>query len=83
MGEYRPADARILGRERDGRYIDVSTFLQPSRPGALGIGLLVDDPQVRSRAVDEERAQIAITVASDLAKPLFAAARVLSGCNPR
>jgi hypothetical protein len=33
----------MLGGERDGDHVHVSSLLQPSCPGALGIGLLVDD----------------------------------------
>ena len=58
MGEYRPGDACMLGGERDGGDVHVSALLQPSHPGALGIGFLVDDAQVRSRAVHQKGAQI-------------------------
>src|ERR1019366_10656672 len=79
MGEYRPGDACMLGGERDGGDVHVSALLQSSRPGALGIGFLVDDAQVRSRTVNQQGAQKAVALARDLAKALFAAARMLAG----
>ena len=48
---------------RDGRHVDVSAVPAPSRPGALGIGLFVDDAQRRSCAVYQEGAQVPIALA--------------------
>jgi hypothetical protein len=53
MGEYRPSDACMLGGERNGGHVHVSALFQPSGPGAFGIGLCVDDAQVRSGSVHE------------------------------
>jgi hypothetical protein len=44
----------MLGRKGDGGDVRVSALLQSTCPGALGICFLVDDPQVRSRAVDQQ-----------------------------
>jgi hypothetical protein len=81
MGKDRPGDTRMLGGESDGGHVHVSTLLQPSRPGALGIRFLVNDAQVRPRAVYQKGPQVPIALAGDLSEPHFAAARVLSGTD--
>jgi hypothetical protein len=83
MGEYRPGDACMLGCKGDGNNIHMSALLQSSRPCALRIGFLVDDAQVRSRAVYQQGPQISVALARDLSKPFLAAARILSGRDPR
>src|SRR5665213_4323753 len=81
MGEDRPHNACMFGGQRNGGHVHVSPLLQPFRPGALGIRLFVDDAQIRSRTVYEERSQVPIASARDLPEPLFAAARVLPRCD--
>src|SRR5439155_3252967 len=82
VGEDRPGDARMFGGQRNRGDIHVSTLLQSSRPGTLGVRFLVDDAQVCPSAVHQERSQVPIALAGDLPEPLFAAARVLSGGDP-
>ena len=43
VGEDRPGDARMLGGQRNSGDIHMPTLLQSSRPGTLGVRLLVDD----------------------------------------
>jgi hypothetical protein len=46
---------RVLGGERDGGDIHLPARLQPLRPRALGVSLLVDDAQVGSGAMHPQR----------------------------
>lgn len=82
MGEDGPGDTRMLYGERDGRDVHMPALLQPSRPGGLGIGILVDDAQVRPGGVHQQGPQVPIAPAGDLPEAILAAGGVLSGVIP-
>lgn len=71
----------MLGGERHRGHIDVAARHQPPPPLAFGIRLLVDHAQVRSGAMHQQRAQVAIVVARNLPKAALTASGVLSGRN--
>jgi hypothetical protein len=83
VGEDRPRNTGVLRGERHRGDICMPTLLQSPRPLTFRVRLFVDDAQVGSSAVHQERAQVAIALASDLPKPLLAAARVLSRGDPQ
>ena len=78
LRQERPGQTRVLSGQRHSGDIHVAAPLEASRPGTLGIGLLVDDAQVGAGAVHEERAHGAITLLGDRAKPCLAATQMLS-----
>lgn len=62
MRRDHPGDPRMLGSQRDDDDVHVPALLQPPRPLAFGIDLLVDHAQVGSSAVHQQRAQIPIAL---------------------
>ena len=81
MRQDRPGNPRMPGRECDGGDIHLPTLLEPPRPLAFGVSLLVDDAQVGSGAVHQQCAQVAMALASNLPQAPLAATRALSGRN--
>jgi hypothetical protein len=82
MGKNRPSNARILRRQCDDGDVYISSIPQAPCPGALRIVLAIDDSQVRARSVYKERAQTAVSTASDRAESRLATARMLPWNNP-
>ena len=64
-GEQAPGDARILVGKRDGDDVRVSPLPHLAQPQASWILLVSNPPECRASAVDQQRAQIAISTFTD------------------
>jgi hypothetical protein len=64
-GEQAPGDPRILVGERDGDNVGVSPLLHLAKPQASWILFFSNPPERGASAVDQQRAQIAISTFAD------------------
>ena len=65
MGEQRPGNASILVGQRNRGYILVASGQQAPQPTIGSMGSMLEVSKHCARSVDEQRAQIDITVLAD------------------
>src|ERR1700688_1025976 len=80
--EQGPQHPRVVVGERDRRHVGPAPGAKPRRPRRARMSAAVIAIQQRARAMDEQRAQVAIAVLADAEHHGLAARRMLARSEP-